>query len=314
MRMRRARAVVLAPLVALTLALATACAATPAPAASSPPVPTAPALTLDPAAPVATVLPDGVAVELRQSRADVAGRQAAVRFINGSGVEITVGAVSVADPRFAASAERTVNRMSRVAPGAAVDVRVQLAEVACDASAGSDATVTLALATNGDASVVRVPITDPVPFVEALHTRECVHERVADAAAIDFGPFSASPPEEPGRLTLLIQPRGGAAAEGVRLVGIRETNLLTFEGIGGGGLYRLGFDLTPGSTGAVTVSLPLRPARCDPHAVLEDKRGTVFRVLVELDGEEASFDLAASEELRGRLLDWVAGWCGFGED
>jgi hypothetical protein len=312
MATRRGSAAILGLLAAAWLVCATACAP-PADTRPSSSASSSPSAALDPAAPVVTSLPDGITVELRQSRADVAGRQAGVRVINRSSSEVTVGAVSVDDPRFEAPAERTVDRSSRVPPGAAVDVRVQLAAVACAASEGADATVTLVVAVDGSASVVRVPITDPVPFVEALHTRECVQERVLQAATIDFGPFMPSRADAPGKLSLLIQPHGGAASDGVRLLGVRETNLLTFAGIAAGGVYRIGLDLSPAGGGAVTVPLPLEPARCDPHAVLEDKRGTVFRLLVEIDGDEASFDLAASEDLRGRLLDWVADWCGFGD-
>ena len=44
----------------------------------------------------------------------------------------------------------------------------------------------------------------------------------------------------------------------------------------------------------------------------EDKRGTIFDLEVEIDGEPGEIELAASEELRGRMLTWVADWCGFG--
>lgn len=263
-------------------------------------------------APTAAGLPDGVTVELRQSRADVAARQASVRVSNGSDDEITIGAVTVNDPRFQEPAKRLVQRTSTLAPGGAVDVRVQLADVACDVAADADATVTVAFAVEGVEVIAQLAINDTVPFVEAMHTRECVRERVLQAAAIDLGAFTPSHAGAPAALDLSISPHGGAAE--VRLIGIRETNLLTFAGLGDAGIFDLDLDLATAVTAPITVTLPLRPARCDPHAVLEDKRGTVFRLLVEMDGEEGSFDLAASDDLRGRLLDWVADWCGFGDD
>jgi hypothetical protein len=61
----------------------------------------------------------------------------------------------------------------------------------------------------------------------------------------------------------------------------------------------------------VTVELPILPARCDAHAVQEDKRGTVFRLLVEVGARPGSFDLAATPEMRGEILGWIAEWCGF---
>ena len=62
----------------------------------------------------------------------------------------------------------------------------------------------------------------------------------------------------------------------------------------------------------MVVSLPLVPLRCDPHAVQEDKRGTIFTLAVELDGDPGEIELAAPEDLRGRILTWVGAWCGFG--
>jgi hypothetical protein len=54
------------------------------------------------------------------------------------------------------------------------------------------------------------------------------------------------------------------------------------------------------------------PLRCDPHAVQEDKRGTIFTLEVELDGVPGEIELAASEDMRGSILTWVSNWCGFG--
>ncbi len=67
-----------------------------------------------------------------------------------------------------------------------------------------------------------------------------------------------------------------------------------------------------GADAASEVSLPLLPLRCDPHAVMEDKRGTVFDVGVEIDGAAGVVEIAASEAMRGEILRWVADWCGFG--
>ena len=87
------------------------------------------------------------------------------------------------------------------------------------------------------------------------------------------------------------------------LVGIRETNLLTFTGLADGALP-LGIDIGAAARATRTIPLPLLPARCDPHAVQEDKRGTVFAVDVTVDGEPGQFLLG------GRLLTWVTQWCG----
>ena len=45
---------------------------------------------------------------------------------------------------------------------------------------------------------------------------------------------------------------------------------------------------------------------------MEDKRGTVFNVAVEVDGASGVVEVAAPEAMRGEILRWVSDWCGFG--
>lgn len=241
-------------------------------------------------------LPAGVTVAVTQLRSDVADRQVEVQVHNGGGSALQIGAVSLADPRFVAPAERVIDRTSTLAPGGTVNVRVQLAVVDCDAPADARSTVTLSV--DGGRAVAPAP--EVFPFLDALHTGECVAQRAGERATIELTEFDPSPAGEPARLVLSVTPRSDAAS--VRIVGIRETNLLTFDGLEGG--------MLPLST--APVDLPLRPARCDPHAVQEDKRGTVFTLEVEIDGVPGQFTLAADPDMRGRMLTWVADWCGFG--
>lgn len=258
----------------------------------------------------ASALPAGVTVQLTQLRSDVASRQIEVRVTNGSDESLSIGAVSVVDERFSEPAVRVIDRSSTLAPGGVADIRVQLAAATCDTSEGEDTTVTMAYETNGEAGTATVAAPEVFPFLAALHTRECVAERVGAAVDVRFGAFDPSAAGEPAALELEITPRTDAS--GITLVAIRETNLLTFEGLENG-QYRLdvGLGLDLEAMSAQTITLPLLPARCDPHAVQEDKRGTVFSLRVEIDGDEGSFDLIADPDLRGRLLSWVAQWCGY---
>lgn len=257
--------------------------------------------------PVAPAAPEGLRAELLQLRADVAFRQAQVRIHNGADSALQIGRVEVIDGRLRGPATRVVERVSRIAPGASVDVRVQLPPVDCDAPDAAESHATLELASSGGAEVV-VPLEEDVPFLAALHERECVEASAREVAEVAFGDFMPSAAGTPASLALVVTP--AAAAEGtLAITGIRETNLLTFDGVAEG-VHPL--SMTVPSTGAQTISLPLVPARCDPHAVQEDKRGTVFRLLVAVDGVEGSFDLVASPPLRGAILDWVTRWCGYG--
>jgi len=150
---------------------------------------------------------------------------------------------------------------------------------------------------------------DLLGFVTELHARECLLERVTDAAALAFTGFEPSPPGEPATLELTVTPSGAGAAT---IVGVARTNLIDFAGHPADEVHPLGIAVAAGDAEPIVVEIPIVPFRCDPHAVQEDKRGTIFGVPVELDGESGEVNLFVGEDLRGRILSWDAAWCGFG--
>lgn len=258
----------------------------------------------------APTLPAGVSVELQQLRSDVAARQAEVHITNGSGSPLTVGEVRLEDPRFdGASARAIADRVSTIPPGGTVDIRVQLAAVDCDAP--DDATAKVVLELIGDAGTVEVEASapDPVGFLAPLHARECLVERLSEAATVTFTGFTPSPPGEPASLELTITPTGSGAAS---ITGIERTNLIDFAAPGDDEVYPLDVEVSADDSEPVVIAVPLVPFRCDPHAVQEDKRGTIFDVEIGLDGEAGEIELFVGDDLRGRILTWVGDWCGFG--
>lgn len=255
------------------------------------------------------MLPTGIDVEVVQLRADVAPRQAQVHVTNGSDTTVTIGEVRVEDPRFDGPATRAVaGRTSTIPAGRSVDIRVQLAGVACDAPTDAEPTVVLELIAGDTSSEVTASASDPLGFIAPLHERECRSQRVTDAAALAFTGFTPSPPGAPAALEFTITPTGGGDAT---IVGVQRTNLIDFDAPTVDGAYLIDVSL-PSADGPFVVELPIVPFRCDPHAVQEDKRGTIFDVRVDLDGEPGEIELFVGDELRGRILSWVAAWCGFG--
>jgi hypothetical protein len=252
-------------------------------------------------------LPDGVDVGFVQLRSDVAARQAQVEVRNGTGTPIEIGDVTVTDPRFADAATRLLDRTTVLAPGDTVDIRIQLPKMACSAADGSS-TVQLELLGGESPGVRQASLPDELDVIAGLHERECRAEALAHAAAVSIVSFSPSSAGSPADLVLEIAPTGRA---GGRIIDVQDTNLLTFAGTQPVG-FAIAVDVAQGDIATKTLHLPLVPLRCDPHAVQEDKRGTVFTLDVELDGRPGTVELAASEEMRGHILTWVADWCGFG--
>jgi len=255
-------------------------------------------------------VPAGVSVELAQLRADVAPRQAQVRVVNRSAEQLVIGDVRVQDARFDGPATRVVaGRTSTVRAGGGVDIRVQLPPVSCGASDEGQPVVVLEVIEESGTHEIEAAATDPLGFVAPLHARECLRERLSDAATLAFTGFQASAPGEPAALELTVTPAGGAAAT---IAGVQGTNLLDFGSATVDGAFPLDLEVGEGEETPIVITLPIVPFRCDPHAVQEDKRGTIFDVRVEVAGEPGEIELFVGDELRGRILSWVAAWCGFG--
>ena len=251
-------------------------------------------------------LPVGVTVELMQLRSDVAGRTAQVRVHNDSDTDLQVTSVVVDDPRFDGPAVR--DKDSLITAGRTVDLRFELPAVDCDPR-GATPTATIDYTIDGTTHSAQADLVDTLGFVPRLHDRECLRERVADVVALEWTGFEPSPSGAPATLTLGLTPTGveGAAS----FDGIRTTNLLKFT-VDGDDDLQLDTRVT-GTDDPSTIAMPLVPWRCDPHAVQEDKRGTVFTVDVSVDGRSGPIEVAASQDLRGDILTWVAQWCGFAE-
>ena len=287
---RAGRGVVLGA--SLALLVLTGCAAAPG---TSEPQPTFPA---------------GVRVELAQLRADVGSRQAQVQVVNESDAPIAVGEVRVEDARLDGPAVRVMEgRVSTVPTGSSVDIRVQLPPVDCRAPDAGEAEVVLELVGDAASTEAKASAPDPLGFLAELHARECLLERVTDAASLVFSDFDPSAPGEPASLELTVTPSGEGEAT---IIGVARTNLIDFAGGPSQEVYPLGIEVASGDAAPVVAQIPIVPFRCDPHAVQEDKRGTIFGVPVELEGESGEVELFVGEEMRGRILTWVAAWCGFG--
>lgn len=263
------------------------------------------------AGPTEAPLPDGVAVEFMQLRADVANRVAQVRVINESDVTLSIARLVFEDDWFDGPAVR--DRASEVPAGRTLDLTVQLPPSACEnepAAAERTSRVLVEYSTEDGAYLSAAELPDPLDVIPALHARECLLSDLERSTAIAFTGFEPSEPGQTATLTLTLTPTGDEASE---VLAIQSTNLLALGEAGAtADVYPLGVDVEPGDTDPIVLDVPLVPFRCDAHAVQEDKRGTVFTLDVATGGQTGDINVAAPEEMKGDLLAWVARWCGFG--
>ncbi|MFI2104288.1 hypothetical protein ACH436_13410 [Isoptericola sp. NPDC019693] len=288
----------------------------------------------DDAEPLPSGVAQGLTAELRQDRTQYADHRAKLHVVNGSDETVTLLGGALDAPGYGPSSPDGPVRARTLAPGAGRDVRLRLGEVDCDAAppaalAGADAqttpvaTATVLLAAGaapssttgadgGDGgTAVEVQVTDPLARLAAVHREACAERLVASGVTLRVTDVRGAQVPAPGgdapggRITLAVDPVAGGPD--VRLVEISGTTLLSPAA----GHAWTGDDLAGQADGQVV--LDVVPARCDPHVVAEDKRGTFLPVHAEVDGaRQPEVYVPMTDQQRAAVYDLVHDACGWG--
>lgn len=250
-----------------------------------------------------------VVAEVYRTRMDpaVGGIQLALR--NDGAEPLTILRAALDSPQLAAPLVR--DRETEIGPGLTRDLAMTLTGAACPASTTRppDALLTVALA-DGSTAELRVPTTDRLGQWADWLAAECFAAAVLERAAITVRhePARDAPGGAAGPLiglALAVDTR----APGLELVAAHDTVLFGLVRAGDGArvasvaLDGLGVPASGGAEGAVSIPLLLTPARCDAHALADDKQGTLFRIDVRLDGDEGTVTIAADPATRAALYD-----------
>ena len=193
----------------------------------------------------------------------------------------------------------------------------ELAEPVCPVPAGATPEVTVEFAAeNGSPISVTFTPTQSTGVLATIARDDCIgvlaaeHADVSVAESIRWTPGT----REPALLELIITPTGAAGS--LALVDARSTNLLSLVDDSGANVEQLPLGLVAAADSPEQrVTLRLVPARCDPHAIAEDKRGTIMVVDVETrDGDGAVESSGAayfrsSDEVKAALYAFVADYC-----
>lgn len=262
-------------------------------------------------APQPATLPDGIAISVYQNRFDYSPRKLEIQVSNGSDAPFTVTGASFDSTRFAEPAVWAAHERT-LAPGTALDLRVQLPEPVCgDAAAVDEVTLDFALPDGGAGSVTVVP-SDEDHWIDRINAQDCLAATVDGIATItapdrlEWTPGAAAP----AVLEFSVEPTGGAGE--VTLLQARGTVLLRLAGPDGGVADELPLDLLlDAAAPPTTIRIAFAPNRCDAHAVAEDKRGTFFPldVLTE-DGIQGIYYTAVSDAVRGEIYAYYGDYCG----
>lgn len=250
------------------------------------------------------LVPDGLTVSVIQQRGDIAPGRAQLRLANGSDQPITVVAATLTSAALSEPAAWSARRATSLAPGRVVDLPLPLPPVAC--TTGDDGPrVMLEVAADGGTRSVDITADDPLHVLERLSATQCDQDAVDAVAHVEA---TAVAPHGDGTadLTISITPADGGSTSALDLVALRGTPLLRFAA---GDEAPLGAAVRSGDAPS-TLSVAVTPRRCDPHAIAEDKVGTLFDLVARLDGRDVTLSLARPQPVADALLAFTAAACG----
>ncbi len=259
-----------------------------------------------------TSLPTGISIDVYQSRIDYSEHKIEVAVANASSQALEVLALSFSSPTFlpVANYERAP---STVRPGTTTDFRLLLPLATCHA-ASHDPSVHIDFTFGDQHGSVTLSPQDRLGQLPSIAAEDCRGDAVAAVATITAAnavryvsvdgaktavlDFTATPTGAGGLLTI-------DDGRGTVLLGAvnQKTGVV-------GDTVPLGLDIGDSSQ-PVTFSLTLVPARCDPHVVLEDKRGTFFTFTVTTTLDTGRIYVGVSDDVRIELYDYVGERCGW---
>lgn len=263
-------------------------------------------------APASTAPPDGVTVAVYQTRTDVGQHKLELSITNGTDGRLTITRAEFRSEQFAEPAVWPKDSTFIIA-GATVDLPVELGAADCDAVDPVPIVEFDYELESGAAGTAVTEADDRIDRLPSLMAEDCIQQSV-EAVAVVTATTAPRVVERAGVLVaevdLSVAPTGSAGL--LTIASWRSTTLVTpADPVSAAALPEAGIDLAVSGTDApFTVTLTLIPNRCDPHAVAEDKRGTIFPLRILLaDGTEGTLFVPAADAVRGALYDFVPQAC-----
>jgi hypothetical protein len=254
-------------------------------------------------------LPEGVDVSIYQTRTDVPQRRMEVSIHNGTSAPLIITGLRLESEQFVSAATWAKDSTS-IPAGATVDLPVQLSAADCDA-VDPVHWVDLSFEQGSTAGSAWVAATDRLDRMPALRSEDCLQQAVAEVAELTI--TTAPRMTQRGgipviEVDLTVEPTGGTGE--VTLGTLSSTTLLTPVDEAGLPVPTRELAVTiDGDDSPATVTLVLAPGRCDPHAIAEDKRGTIMPIDVRVGDLAGRIFVPASDAVRGALYAAVTAAC-----
>lgn len=262
-----------------------------------------------------------VSAEINQLRDNYGRHVVAIQLTNNTPGPLTVLGAELRSVLFDATiAWQPPAGGIELPPGQTKILAAQLSEPACGTRTAGTApspegtTVTLRVAAApGTEPATTLPAADSYGVLTRNNAEMCLARAAAAVAAIRLAPeLEVSADAHSAVVRLVIAPRRTPGA-----VNPGSTGTLTIDRIDGTTLlaehpavpWPRSVSVGPGG-GSQELRLGIRPARCDPHSIAEDKVGTLLPLRVHVGGREGVLKIDAGALLRGRLYEFVTTACG----
>ncbi len=269
-----------------------------------------------PAASPAAGAPGPVTIEVNQSRDQYGQHAILLQLTNTTDSLLTVDLARVSSPLFDGDIEWTPQAGSlELPPHQPKSVPAQLPPPACadPATASPQASATVSFAAAGQQpAALSLPAPDPFGVLPRNNSELCLAADAAKVAGLALDPHLEVAAD--GRTAVVLlrispQPTAPVGTPLLTLHSVGGTPLLAEAGPGfGAEPWPRNVTVRTGETGTA-LALRVRPARCDPHAVAEDKVGTLLPLTVTVGTREGVLKVAAGGPLRAQLYDFVTQAC-----
>lgn len=270
------------------------------------------------------VEPLPITVEVNQSR-DQYGKQAIQLLLtNVSGRPLTVAAAQLASPLFSGGIQwEPTGGGLELPPGQPKSLPARLPAPVCGRQSTPRqstppqpftqppvATVRYSEDRQGGAREVAPVAVDPFGVLERNYVELCL--AAASAAVADIvldRRLEVAPDSRTAVVRLVVTPKEidgtGLGAGSLTIASIGGTTLIAEPA---DGPWPRNVRILRGAP-RTELRLRIRPARCDPHAIAEDKVGTLLPLHVSVGDREGQLRIPAGTPLRGLIYDFVTSAC-----
>jgi len=249
-----------------------------------------------------------LSADLYQPRSDIAKGRIAVSVTNGSERTVTITGVRLVSADYPGDPAWD-GRPVDLEPGkGSPDLRIALPDAVCGEQAAS-AVVEVDWRDAASSGTQTITPGDRFSFLPAAHATACFTAAVDEVATIESADFEGGGPGTPADLVVAI---GAGSGDGSFTIdSVEGTTLLApWDGTGGAPTVMIS-RVVRGTDAASELRVPFVPNRCDAHALAEDKVGTLIPFAVTTaDGQTGTVRLTASDDLRRKMYDFYAAFCG----